>query len=97
MKPNSRPTSLTANLAAVAASALILAGCATSDPAISDLATSEGGAQIWAQNCVRCHNIRSPSPYSDAQWEVITLHMRVRANLTQDEQQAILKFLKSAN
>ena len=83
-------------LALVALSGLAT-GCGTLDSAKSESAASNGGAQIWAQNCVRCHNIRSPSPYSDAQWGVITLHMRVRANLTEDEQKAILKFLQSAN
>lgn len=58
---------------------------------------SAGGAQLWAQNCGHCHNIRSPESYSDAQWEVAMLHMRVRANLTADEHEKILAFLKSAH
>ena len=58
----------------------------------------KGGAQLWGQNCaMRCHNGRSPTRYSDAQWDVITLHMRVRANLTGDEHRKIVAFLKSAN
>lgn len=56
-----------------------------------------GGADLWAQNCVHCHNVRSPSSYSDAQWEVVMLHMRVRANLTAEEHRRILAFLKSAH
>jgi cytochrome c5 len=56
-----------------------------------------GGAQLWSQNCGHCHNIRSPTFYSDAQWEVVTLHMRVRANLTAEEHKQILAFLKSAH
>src|SRR5438067_8042592 len=28
--------------------------------------TGKGGAELWADNCVRCHNIRSPSNYSAA-------------------------------
>jgi cytochrome c5 len=55
------------------------------------------GAQLWAQNCGHCHNIRTPTFYSDAQWEVVVLHMRVRANLTADEHKQILAFLKSAH
>lgn len=57
----------------------------------------ESGAQLWAENCGRCHNVRSPSRYSDAQWEVIVHHMRVRANLTGAQQRAISAFLKTAN
>jgi cytochrome c5 len=60
-------------------------------------ATGKGGAELWGQTCGHCHNIRSPSSYSDAQWDVVMLHMRVRANLTGEEQRKILQFLKSAN
>jgi hypothetical protein len=58
-------------------------------------AAEKSGAQLWAENCVRCHNIRSPSNYSPAQWEVVMMHMRVRANLTPQEHKKILEFLKS--
>ena len=57
--------------------------------------TGKAGAQLWAENCNRCHNIRSPSNYSPAQWEVVMMHMRVRANLTPEEHKKILEFLKS--
>lgn len=52
----------------------------------------EGRAQLWTENCVRCHNIRSPSTYSDAEWEVAMHHMRIRANLTTEEHRKILEF-----
>jgi len=55
------------------------------------------GAKLWAQTCGHCHNIRSPNSYSDAQWDVALLHMRVRANLTAEEHKAILAFLKTAH
>lgn len=87
--------------------ALLLVGCRTSHTehaeagktgAVTQVADSgKGGAQLWAQNCVRCHNIRSPSIYSDAEWEVSMHHMRIRANLTAKEHSKILEFLKSAN
>ncbi len=56
-----------------------------------------GGAQLWAQNCIRCHNIRNPASLSDRQWEIVLHHMRVRANLTAQEHEMILQFLKAAN
>jgi hypothetical protein len=59
--------------------------------------TGKGGAELWAENCIRCHNIRSPSSYSPAQWEVVMMHMRIRANLTPEEQKKILEFLKSGS
>ncbi len=57
----------------------------------------KGGAQLWSENCVRCHNMRSPSERSDKEWSVIVHHMRVRANLTAEEHKAILEFLQSGN
>ncbi len=55
------------------------------------------GARVWAQNCIRCHNIRTPASFSDRQWGIIVHHMRVRANLTGEQQEAVLKFLQAAN
>lgn len=57
----------------------------------------KSGAQLWADNCQRCHNFRSPSSYSHAQWDVAMLHMRVRANLTPEQSRKILEFLKSSS
>ena len=82
---------------------LLLAGCVSIGSAASHAAagkysdTSKGGSQLWAENCARCHNIRSPSSYSDVEWQVAMHHMRIRANLTAEEARKILAFLKSAN
>ena len=54
------------------------------------------GEELWSNNCMRCHNIQPPTMYNDAQWDVILHHMRLRANITGQEQRAILEFLKSA-
>ncbi len=53
--------------------------------------------ELWSNNCQRCHNIRAPSVYTPAQWEIIVHHMRVRANITGAEQRAIADFLRSAS
>ena len=58
---------------------------------------TKSGSQLWAENCGRCHNIRSPSSYSDDQWEVAVDHMRVRAGLTANESRKITEFLKASN
>ena len=94
---------------AIAAFVLLASGCSTAKPkggtadspakattAVPPPALA-GGADLWARNCGHCHNIRSPSSYSDAQWEVVMMHMRVRANLTADEHRKILAFLKTAH
>lgn len=54
------------------------------------------GEELWSNNCLRCHNVRPPTMYTNAQWDVIVHHMRLRANITGQEQRAIVEFLKSA-
>jgi len=76
--------------------ATLTPGCATAPHETASVKESNG-SQLWAQNCARCHNSRSPSSYSDAQWDVAMLHMRVRANLTPTEHKAILEFLRAGN
>ena len=73
-------------------SAMGLVGCAASHQV-----ASKPGVQLWSENCGRCHNIRTPSSYGDAQWEIVMAHMRTRANLTSDEADQILEFLQAAN
>jgi len=57
----------------------------------------KSGAQLWGETCNRCHLAPSPSAYNDVDWETISLHMRVRANLTENEVNKIKEFLQSAN
>ena len=78
---------------AVIAAAVTINGCAASKKL-----TSKIGAQLWSENCLRCHNAPDPADYSDEQWEVIGVHMKLRANsLTDDELSKVVEFMKSAN
>ena len=72
---------------------------ATTEPAAASTTASAapGGAQLWADNCSRCHNMRPPQSYSDAQWEAVGMHMRLRANLTGMEQREITRFLQASH
>ncbi len=104
---------VTAACAALACAAAVLSGCHNSKGApeqstveestVEGVATAgeplpiKGGAQVWAQNCMRCHNLRQPHERSDREWEAIVLHMRIRANLTAEEHRLIVEFLKAAN
>ncbi len=74
--------------------AIIITGCATES---TTPVREASGARLWTQNCARCHNSRAVTSYSDAQWEVAMLHMRVRANLTAVEHKKILEFIQSGN
>ena len=73
--------------------ALFVVGCSSSE----DVAVAKSGAQLWGENCVRCHNAPSPTAFSDVQWETIGQHMRIRANLTAMQTEKVVEFLKMAN
>tara|TARA_R110001592_G_scaffold148073_3_gene372719 strand:- start:10105 stop:10728 length:624 start_codon:yes stop_codon:yes gene_type:complete len=55
------------------------------------------GAQQWADNCARCHNLRGPNDLRDDQWITTMFHMRLRAGLTGEETRNILTFLQNSN
>jgi hypothetical protein len=59
----------------------------------SKLVAAKGGAQLWAENCQRCHNTPSPAAFSHEQWTTIGLHMQTRAQLTDKERDKIIAFL----
>ena len=65
--------------------------------ATSRLSEAKSGAQLWGENCLRCHNAPAPQTFSDTEWDVAVMHMRIRANLTEDEAVKIVGFLKTAN
>ena len=58
---------------------------------------NKSGAQLWAENCTRCHYAPSPSDFSDQQWDIVTTHMVIRANLTNIEKTKITAFLLNSN
>jgi len=88
---------------------LFLVSCSSTKKAYTDATAIEvastdeefkiekSGAQHWGEACNRCHVAPSPASYNDTDWDTISLHMRVRANLTENEITKITAFLKSAN
>jgi len=64
---------------------------------MSSKVSMRSGAQLWGENCIRCHSTPSPAAYNNVDWATIGLHMRVRANLTAEETRKIVEFLQSAN
>jgi mono/diheme cytochrome c family protein len=49
------------------------------------------GERAFRQNCARCHN--APQSFPPRISGTIIRHMRVRANLSREDERAILKFL----
>ena len=64
---------------------------------VPDPAQIARGAKAWAQQCGRCHNIRSPSELTDEEWLVSTTHMRVRGNIPGNVIRDIQAVLRSSN
>ncbi len=71
--------------------ALTVASCVASQK-VAD----KSGAQLWAENCQRCHNTPSPSSFSGDQWETIGMHMQTRALITEQERNKIVEFLQQS-
>ena len=72
---------------------MIIHSCASQKAMIA----YKSGAQLWGENCVRCHNSPTPVDFTDDEWKTIGLHMQDRANLTKAEADKIVEFLCSAN
>lgn len=49
------------------------------------------GQKIFDQNCSRCHN--APEGFSTRISGTVIRHMRVRANLSRQQEEALLRFL----
>lgn len=64
---------------------------------VSKNSASKSGAQLWAENCNRCHNAPPPGEFNNANWDVVGTHMQVRANISKTDMAKIGDFLKSAN
>ena len=53
------------------------------------------GAREWATNCVRCHEMRDPTEFSDNLWRPVIQHMRLEGGLTGQQTRDILAFIQS--
>jgi len=58
--------------------------------------TDKSGAQLWAENCQRCHNLPDPASFSGDQWVTIGMHMQTRALITEQERDKIVEFLQQS-
>jgi len=63
----------------------------------SQAIAEKSSANLWSENCQRCHNLPAPTMYNDDQWKVIVTHMQVRANITKNEADKIMEFLQAGN
>ena len=73
--------------------AVVIVSIAMNSCVESKKVAMKGGAQLWAENCQRCHNTPSPVSFSHQQWITIGMHMQTRAQLTDKERDKIVAFL----
>ncbi len=86
--------------ALLSTASLVTLAADTSQPAqtpTQDAAQFARGAAEWQQLCGSCHNLRSPSELTNAEWDVAMGQMRVRAGLTGQQERDITAFLKASN
>jgi len=89
---------LTASSPALGPGVILPTSARAAEPAKSShVAQIARGAKLWSQTCNRCHNLRSPSEFSDKNWNVITMHMRVIGPLPGQDVRDIRAFLKASN
>ena len=76
---------------------LSLAGSNRAADADSQTGALKSGARLWAENCTMCHEDKPRISFGAAKLDAIIRHMREEADLSREEQEAILSFLKSVN
>ena len=79
----------------IAAIMMMVGRAGAADEAAERKALVRQGARLWGPYCGSCHNPRPAGERSPAEWDVIMLHMRVRANLPAQDAHAIREFLKA--
>jgi hypothetical protein len=67
---------------------LLWVGTLSGAPAVSK---AMDGEQVYKANCTRCHN--TPPSMNERQTRVVVSHMRVRANLSARDADAVLRYL----
>ena len=83
--------------AGLLALSMLAHGCSTATrETTADARPSKGRAQLWAENCQRCHNARPASWYSEREWEVAMHHMFVRGSLTRREHDSVMEFFRAS-
>ena len=79
-------------LCAAALTIILVNGCVE-----SKAIAAKSGAQLWAENCQRCHNTPAPNTFSQDQWKTIGMHMQTRALITDSDRDKIVAFLQQSN
>lgn len=59
--------------------------------------SSKTGNELWATSCVRCHYAPTAVDFDDHEWDLIGMHMQIKAQLTEDEIEKIIEYLKDTN
>ena len=74
---------------------LSLAGTNRTCHADDQVAGFKSGAELWEENCTMCHEAKPRTSFTPEKLDTIRRHMQEKADLSPEEQDAVLKFLKS--
>lgn len=87
----SRSTLMAALVAAIPLSLLPFVAVADAGKDNGKAVQQNRGEQLFAQNCSRCH--MPPTSIPPRVTGTILMHMRTRARLSREDEQALLKFM----
>ena len=57
------------------------------------LAELNEGKQLYAQNCKKCHGLKKPENYTEAQWNKIVPPMAQKAKIDSNQEELIRKYV----
>lgn len=94
----------------VCAMLIVLGGCASLLPVVTPddvhraeerwpgttKADLDAGRQVYVDRCGSCHSLHLPSERTDAQWRKAVEQMQVRAKVSSEEKEQILRYLAVA-
>lgn len=85
----------TIGIAVIAATLLAAHSISAADDEAGRKSLVRQGDREWGPYCSSCHNARPAGERSPAEWDVIMMHMRARANLPAQDARALLEYLKA--
>jgi orotidine-5'-phosphate decarboxylase len=60
------------------------------------LAKLQKGHEVYVNQCGRCHELKMPSKISGEDWHIVVPGMAWNAGISEDDEDAVLKYILSA-
>jgi mono/diheme cytochrome c family protein len=70
----------------------LVGGLATVTARAADL---DAGKKLYTGKCARCHKLRDPNQYDEAEWDKWMVKMKKKAKLTDEQSQQLAEYIKT--